>query len=110
MRQPCLLVQYEALESACIKYLCSQLQNSSHKLLLQIALLADRLGLGNLCTAAARIIVQLPWDAHSPKVSAVARLACFYDSSARLDSLLHDPRTCQAESCRQHHQCAVDSS
>ena len=85
-------MQFEALESVCVKYLCSQLQRISDTMLLRIAKLADYLGLGSLCETAARMLVQLPWDEHSSSLSAIARLAYFHNSSGRLDALLHHPR------------------
>lgn len=90
-----LLLQFETLEAACLKYLCSRLESTlAHTMtVLQLGKLGDHLGLSRLCEAAANHIIRLPWHYLTTRsfVKQVLEIPFFANSNARSHSLLHHP-------------------
>ena len=85
----CKRLQFEPLEAACVDYLHRQLDSIPNSLLLSVLRLADYLGQGSLCEAAANKIVELPWHENMQRTKAFLRMPFFRDNIDRIDKVLH---------------------
>ena len=82
----------ECLESACIKYLCTQAPNLKQADLLSLAKFGDHLGLAAICEVAAEALVQLPWESNMSHWAEVIYMPVYKLDANRKDKLLHHPK------------------
>ena len=85
-------MQFVALETTCINYLCDQAHHMKAEALAHLARLADHLGLFSLLDAAAERLVELPWHHNMVWLIAVLKLPVYRADIEKLNILLHHPQ------------------
>lgn len=83
------MLQFEALETACVQYLASQMLDMTEEMLLCLAKLGDHLGLSAMVDDAVDDLIQQPWVDNIDRIAHILVMPMFQHDTAKTDRLLH---------------------